>query len=74
LKLSRLTDVQARLDEAVEHLREQQNLVSGADSPRTHALLIKLLSNGLRLYCWLEDQRDGLIEQLGEYLSLKQRR
>jgi len=29
-----------------------------------------LLSNGLRVFCWLEDQRDGLKKQIGEFLPL----
>jgi len=27
---------------------------------------VMLLANGLRIYCWLEDQHNGLLEQIGE--------
>lgn len=68
--LRQLTEAELRLDEALNHLREQQDLVGDADCHRTHTALVKLLSNRLRLYCYLEGQRNGLIEQLGENLPL----
>ena len=68
--LSQLADVQKRLDDAVCHLREQRRLFTDIDCPQTRRALLMLLSNGLRIFCWLEDQRDGHLEQVGEYLPL----
>jgi hypothetical protein len=68
--LSHLADVQNRLDEAVRHLQRQRNLFPDIDRTQTRGALLMLLSNGLRVFCWLEDQRNGLIEQIGEYLPL----
>lgn len=65
-----LTDVQMRLEDAIHHLREQQNLVLDIDCQQNHAALVMLLSNGLRIFCWLEDQNNGLLERIGEYLPL----
>jgi hypothetical protein len=50
-----LTDVQKGLSEAVLNLREQQDLVAELDCPQYHQALLRLLSNGLRVYCWFED-------------------
>jgi len=66
-----LADVRKRLDDAIYHLREQQSLVLDIDCPRYHATLLMLLSNGLRVFCWLEDQHNGLLERIGEYLPLQ---
>jgi len=68
--LAHLADVQNRLDEAVHHLRRQRSLFSDIDCPQTREALLMLLSNGLRVFCWLEDQRDGLKKQIGEFLPL----
>jgi hypothetical protein len=57
-RMSQLADVQKRLDDAIDQLREQQNLVPDIDCPRSHAALLMLLSNGLRVFCWLENQRN----------------
>jgi hypothetical protein len=68
---SELADVDTRLDDAVVHLREQQRLAPGIDCPQSRPALLMLLSNGLRVFCWLEDQRNGLLERIGEFLPLK---
>jgi hypothetical protein len=57
---SRLADIKERLEEAIHHLRAQQSLVSDIDCPRCHQALLMLLSNGLRVYCWLDQQRRRL--------------
>lgn len=58
--IAQLVDINKRLDDAIDHLREQQSLVPDIDCPRSHAALLMLLSNGLRVFCWLEGQRNGL--------------
>jgi hypothetical protein len=63
--VDQLTDVQKRLSEAVDNLREQQDLVEEVDCPQSHHALLMLLSNGLRLYYWLEDQDRRLREKIG---------
>jgi len=64
--LAQLADVQTRLDEAIQQLRQQQRLVANLDCPHKRAVLVMLLTNGLRVYCWLEDQHNGLLELIGE--------
>jgi hypothetical protein len=68
--VARLADINERLQEATNHLREQQRLVADIDCPRNHEALLMLLSNGLRVFCWLEDQRNGLSERIGEYMPM----
>jgi hypothetical protein len=57
---SRLADIKERLEDAIQNLRAQQSLVSDIDCPRCRQALLMLLSNGLRVYCWLEQQRRRL--------------
>jgi len=57
---SELADVDRRLDDAICHLREQQALMVNVDCPTVHGSFLMLLSNGLRLFRWLEDQRKSL--------------
>jgi hypothetical protein len=57
---SQLDDINKRLYDATKQLREQQWLVPGIDCPRLHQALRMLLSNGLRVYCWMQDQRRKL--------------
>ncbi len=58
--ISQLADINKRLHDAINHLREQQRLVSDIDGPRRHQALLMLLSNGLRVYCWMQNQRRKL--------------
>jgi hypothetical protein len=58
--ISQLADINKRLHDAINQLREQQRLVSDIDCPRRHQALLMLLSNGLRVYCWMQDQRRKL--------------
>jgi len=67
---AQLVDVEARLCDAVRELRVQQSLVPAVDSLQSHAALTMLLANGLRVYCWLEDQHNGLLERIGEEYPL----
>jgi hypothetical protein len=46
--ISQLADINKRLHDAINQLREQQRLVSDIDCPRRHQALLMLLSNGLR--------------------------
>ena len=59
-KYSQLADIKERLEDAIQHLRAQQSLIPEIDCPRSRQALLMLLSNGLRVYCWLEDQRRRL--------------
>jgi hypothetical protein len=59
-KNSQLADIKERLEDAIQHLRAQQSLIPKIDCPRSRQALLMLLSNGLRVYCWLEDQRRRL--------------
>lgn len=65
---SQLADVQNRLEDARNQLHEQQSLISEIDNAQNHTTLIMLLSNGLRIFCWLEDQRNALMRRVREYL------
>ena len=58
--ISQWADINKRLHDAINQLREQQRLVLDIDCPRSRQALLMLLSNGLRVYCWLEDQRRRL--------------
>jgi hypothetical protein len=62
----RLADISKRLEDATNQLREQQSLVSHIGCPRRHRALLMLLSNGLRVYYWMRDQRRRLQEQTGK--------
>jgi hypothetical protein len=64
--LAQLADVEARLQEAIRELRQQQSLVPDLDCAHHRAALVMLLASGLRIYCWLEDQHHGLLERIGE--------
>lgn len=70
---SLLTEVELRLEDAINHLHEQQSIVHEADCGRIHDALVRLLANGLRSYCYIEGQRNALIEQLGEHLPWRTR-
>jgi hypothetical protein len=58
--ISQLTDINKRLHDAINQLRKQQRLVSDIGCPRSHQALLMLLSNGLRVYCWMQGQRRKL--------------
>ena len=62
--MAHLAEVRQRLSEVVLNLREQQNLVAELDCPQIHKALLKLLSNGLRVYYWLKAQDRRLRENL----------
>jgi hypothetical protein len=64
--LAQLADVETRLQEAIRELRQQQSLMPDLDCPYRRAALVMLLARGLRTYCWLEDQHNGLLERIGE--------
>jgi hypothetical protein len=61
---SQLRDINERIEDAIQNLRVQQTLVPDTDCPRLHQVLLILLSNGLRVYCWLVHQRRGLHNNL----------
>jgi hypothetical protein len=46
----------SQLRVAREELREQQSLSPKIDHPVIREAVIRLLSNGLRMFCWLEKQ------------------
>jgi hypothetical protein len=56
---SQFADINERIEDVIQHLRVQQTLVPDIDCPRIHQALLMLLSNGLRVYFWLEHQRRG---------------
>jgi hypothetical protein len=68
--LSQLADIEDRIEDARHQLHEQQSLIAKIDNPQNHTTLIILLSNGLRVYCWLEDQKNALMRRVREYLPL----
>jgi hypothetical protein len=51
--------------------QHQESLVHDIDCPRSHQALLMLLSNGLRVYCRLQDQRRTLHEKIAEYYPLR---
>jgi hypothetical protein len=59
-----LVDVRGRLEEALLNLREQRRLLSEIDSAENHDALLALLTNSLRSFCWLEDQRNGIAARI----------
>jgi hypothetical protein len=59
-----LRDINERIEDAIQNLRVQQTLLPDTDLPRIHRVLLMLLSNGLRVYCWLVRQRRGLHNNL----------
>jgi hypothetical protein len=52
-------DFHERLSLAKEQLRQQQMLVPEIESPMIRESIIKLLSSGLRTFCWLEKEARG---------------
>ncbi|MBV9558754.1 MAG: hypothetical protein JO254_16945 [Pseudolabrys sp.] len=64
-----LKDVEHRLDAALVELREQRQLVV-REELYDREVMVTLLSNALRQFCWLEDQLNGLKEAIGEELPL----
>ncbi len=68
--LTQLADIQNRIEDARHQLHEQQGLIAEIDSPQNHTTLIKLLSNGLRIFCWLEGQKIALMKRVREYIPL----
>jgi hypothetical protein len=66
--MAHLAEIRKRLSEVVLDLREQQSLMAELDCPQIHKALLKLLSNGLRVYYWLKDQDRRLLENIREYL------
>jgi hypothetical protein len=69
--IDELVDIQHGLDDAVVHLREQQDLVAEFAGLQRRPALVSLLSNGLRMYCWLEDRQRALAEEIGQFLPLR---
>jgi len=67
---AQLADVKARLQDAIRELRLQQSMLPDIDCPQSHSALRMLLANGLRAFCWLEDQHNGLLERIGEEFPL----
>ena len=57
---SQLADIDERVEDAIQHLRVQQDLLPDIDCPQIHQALLRLLSNGLHVYFWLERQRRRL--------------
>jgi hypothetical protein len=49
--------IEIRLGEARSHLRAQHAIVPTINSSGLNHALIKLLSNTLRVFCWLEGER-----------------
>ncbi len=68
--LAQLADVEARLQQAIRDLRQQQGLVPELAGLHNHQALALLLANGLRAYGWLSDQHNGLLERIAEELPL----
>jgi hypothetical protein len=66
--ISQFNDIHKRLAEVFSHLRDQQSLMADIDCPRGHQALLMLHSNGLRIYCWLNNQHRGFLENVGERL------
>jgi len=66
--LSQWIDLQRRLADARHQLHEQQNLIDEIDCSQNHTALIMLLSNGLRVFCWLLKQKNALLSRMREYL------
>lgn len=54
-----LPDFRERLSLAKDQLRQQQMLVPEIESPMIRESIIKLLSSGLRTFCWLEKEARG---------------
>jgi len=54
-----LSDFHERLRSAKEELRQQQMLTPEIDCPMIRESIIKLLSSGLRTFCWLEKEARG---------------
>ncbi|MDO9414387.1 MAG: hypothetical protein Q7T81_17590 [Pseudolabrys sp.] len=70
--ISELVEIEKGLDHAVVHLREQQSLVAGLDSPCSRPALLLLLSSGLRMYCWLEDRQRAIAEEIAGFRPVRQ--
>jgi len=66
-----LADLERRLAAAMRDLREQQTIVGKIEFTPLHEPLRKLLSNGLRMFCWLEDQQNAVKERIAEFLPRK---
>jgi hypothetical protein len=65
--ISSLTDAHERLQAARDELQQQRELAPELGCPMIQDSVIKLLSNGLRTFCWLEKQGRsdvGAIRQL----------
>jgi hypothetical protein len=59
-----LPDIDKCMSDAIGELREQRELVTRVDTPRTHYAMLALLSNGLRQFAWLERQRKNILDCL----------
>ncbi len=55
-----LAEIESGLEEARQKLRAQYAIVCKMDRFHLHDALRKLLANGLRMYDWLEQQRNAL--------------
>jgi hypothetical protein len=64
-----LFDVEERYRDVILNLREQQALTDLLD--REDPLFACLLSASLRTFAWIEDQRNAVIEAIGEHLPLE---
>jgi hypothetical protein len=59
IDLGSLSDFHERLRFAKEELRQQQMLAPEIDYPMIRESVLKLLSSGLRTFCWLEKEARG---------------
>lgn len=64
-----LFDVEERYRDVILNLREQQALTDLLD--REDPLFACFLSASLRTFAWIEDQRNAVIEAIGEHLPLE---
>jgi hypothetical protein len=64
-----LLKVEGCLREAALNLHDQQALGPSLDEANEARNL--LLSASIRTFAWLEDQRNGLVEAIGEHLPLQ---
>jgi hypothetical protein len=57
---SELSVLENRLNQALEDLRAQQDAALQIDDLPARRAMLALLSNSLRIFCWLEAQRRAL--------------
>lgn len=66
-----LCEYEDGLSAGLAQLREQQVVVPMLHGTLAHDATVKLLSTSLRTFAWLTDQRNALLEGLGEYMPLQ---